>query len=89
MDAHGIIVGKSGEYVEVYQEFNVTGLPSILLYTYGPKRILPAVAIDAQTTGALVSRGSKFFLKQLRQFLPTTVQRVTNMGYTQPAARSG
>lgn len=80
MDARAPIINDDGVESVVAVEFNVTSVPALLLYTYGPKGVIPMQKIQPQVTAALLGSGLKQFLKTLRQFLPSAVQKVTSKG---------
>lgn len=66
--------------VPIKDAFNITTLPSMLLYSYGPKFIDKGLKMDAQTVLALAGQGPKAFLKYIRNFIPSTVDRVKQFG---------
>lgn len=76
VDAFEIIKGKDGEHRPLMEEHNITALPALLMYTYGPKKLIGGLKIEAQVTMSLVGRGPKTFMKNLRQFVPGDVESV-------------
>eukprot|EP00500_Bicosoecida_sp_ms1_P013927 CAMPEP_0203817142 /NCGR_PEP_ID=MMETSP0115-20131106/18338_1 /ASSEMBLY_ACC=CAM_ASM_000227 /TAXON_ID=33651 /ORGANISM="Bicosoecid sp, Strain ms1" /LENGTH=466 /DNA_ID=CAMNT_0050726059 /DNA_START=164 /DNA_END=1564 /DNA_ORIENTATION=+ len=82
IDAFQMIEGDDGEMVSLQEAFNITTLPSMLLYSYGPKVMLKGIKMDAQTVLALAGQGPKAFLKYLRNFIPSAVSRVRQFGLT-------
>lgn len=63
VDARAPIINEKGEETVAALEFNITAVPALLYYAYGPKGVLPAHTIEPQIVGSLVQRGVKFFLK--------------------------
>ena len=63
VDARAPIINEKGEETVAALEFNITAVPALLYYAYGPKGVLPAHTIEPQIVGSLVQRGVKYFLK--------------------------
>ena len=63
VDARAPLINDKGEETVVALEFNVTAVPSLLYYAYGPKRVIPSHTISHEVMGALAGRGLKYFLK--------------------------
>lgn len=66
VDARAPLINDKGEETVVALEFNITAVPALLYYAYGPKAVIPSHTINPDVIGALVGRGLKYFLKYER-----------------------
>lgn len=73
VNAHDTILGREGEMVEVFKEFNQSTIPAIIAYGVGPKRIDTGMKVESQTAGAMLGQGAKAMYQSLRMFLGTLV----------------
>jgi len=80
VDARGPLVNDKGEETVVALEFNITQVPALLYYSYGPKKVVPSHVISAELVASLIGRGLKPFLR----CVPAATPRVRNTTRSQP-----
>ena len=75
---HGtdVVTSHTGEPVLAHQLFNVTEVPSLVLYAPGPKRLERGLSIHAQMLMGVYEQGQRALHSMLRGFVPTLVDSV-------------
>lgn len=75
------VVDRDGNGVTVFEMFNITEAPMLLIYPYGRKRVENAVRIDAQMFVGLAHAGVQQLGRTLLSLLPNQVQTVTKHSF--------
>lgn len=68
---------EDGGDVDVKTAFNITAVPSLLMYQTGDKALLKPLNIDAQSSAYLL-QSAKTLYTQLTMFVPSLAHRVTH-----------